>query len=53
MAAYNTKINITGEFESLALTDILGVKYAIEADNKRKANNTYRKIEVNYGTYTK
>lgn len=40
MAAYNTKINMTGEFESLALTDILGVKYAIEADNKRKASNT-------------
>ena len=40
MAAYNTKINMTGEFESLALTDILGVKYAIEADNKRKSNNT-------------
>lgn len=40
MAAYNAKINMTGEFESLALTDILGVKYAIETDNKRKANNT-------------
>lgn len=40
MAAYNAKINMTGEFESLALTDILGVKYAIEADNKRKSNNT-------------